>query len=359
MNQAGKPNTIKVINQTIIRNICMRRTALTCAEISAETGISITTVRAIMNEMLARGELVSLGLAESSGGRRSEQFIINDECYEGISICVTQRPNSIHTTEKDILVSRVNIHSEVLETQVISLRRYQDLAGTIKEILSDRITEKTRAIGIGVPGIVSPDGYIQKVLETLYTVDVLPVLKQHFDMPIIVENDLRSSALGFSRQIQKELHPAELYSAELYSAPSTVAFINFEASCNQISAGFVEGNKIIHGMGNYAGELWLMPYDDKRTFCEAIYNASSEKECMRIIALLLSVICCTINPQHIMLCSDADFFIDGEAIGEYITKRLPPPMIPKLSVDSDFKKYFIAGMASLTADAIFTEGEGK
>jgi DNA-binding transcriptional regulator GbsR (MarR family) len=345
MNQAGKPNTIKVINQTIIRNICMRRTALTCAEISAETGISITTVRAIMNEMLARGELVSLGLAESSGGRRSEQFIINDECYEGISICVTQRHNSVHRTEKDILVSTVNIHSEVVETQVISLKRYQDLTDTIKEILNSRIGKKTRSIGIGVPGINSPNGFIHTVGGgELETVDMLTVLKQHFVIPIIIENDLRSSSLGFSREIQND---------------SSAAFIKFEAYCNQISAGFVEGNKIIHGMGNYSGELWLMPYDDKRTFCEAIYNASSEKECMKIIAQLLSWICCTINPQHIMLCSDADFFIDGETIETYIAKRLPPPMIPKLSVDSDFKKYFIAGMASLTADAIFTEGEGK
>ncbi len=342
MPQAGKPNTIKLINQSIIRNIFMRRTALTCAEISAETGISITTVRSIMNEMLARGELVSLGLCESSGGRRSEQFIINDDCYEGISVCITQY---------DIYVSVVNIHAEIKETQKIPIKGcYQGLADILITVLKERINEKTRAVGIGVPGIVSSNGFIQKLgVEVLNTIDFLPPLKQYIDqaqyaLPIIVENDLRASTLGFAKEIQND---------------STVAFINFwfKDWCNQISAGFVEKYSIIHGMGNFAGELGLMPFDDTNDFREALNNRRNEEEGMEIIAKLLSWVCCTINPQHIMLCSGSEFFIDPDAIKEHVAKQLPAAMMPKISVGSHYKNYFIAGMASLTADAIFNSGE--
>jgi hypothetical protein len=337
MNKSGKPSTIKQINESIIRNMFMRRTTLSCAEISKETGISITTVRAVMNEMLAREELLSLGLGNSSGGRRSEQFIINDDCYEGISLCIT---------EHEIYRSIINIHANIKETKVFSIDKTQYLTDIITLLLNDRINKKTKAIGIGVPGIVSARGFISNIgVEVIDTVEIVPLLQERFSMPIFIENDLRASSLGFSKEIQND---------------SPAAFIHFE-KCNnqitQISAGFVEGGSIIHGMGNYAGELGIMPFDNKQTFREALYNAATEKARMKIIAQLVSMICCTINPQNVMLCSNVDYFIDGDAIEKLIANRLPSTMMPKISVGGDYKKYFMLGMAELTSDGIFDSRE--
>ena len=340
MNQkAGKPNMIKLINQSIIRKIFMSRRTLACAEISVETGISITTVRAVMNEMLNKGELISVGLGESSGGRKSEQFIFNDDCYYGISVCIA---------DYSVFASIVNIHSEIVETQTIPVKKKKDSANLLVNLLEDRINEKIKAIGIGVPGIVAMNGFVKKANgELTDNVDILTPLKQRFSLPIILENDLRASALGFSKEIKNE-----------FKNP-TVAFINFESGCKGISAGFVEGQKIIRGIGNYSGELGLMPYDDKRDFCEALYNTKSENERSKIIAKLLSWICCAINPHQIMLCSNSEFKINDNSIKKYLAHHLPDKMLPVLFTGHDFKQYFIKGMAKLTSDAIFRGNDNE
>lgn len=335
-HNAGKPSMIKQINKSIIRKTFMRREELTCAEISAETGISITTARAVMNEMLDKGELTSMGLADSEGGRKSEKFIINDNCYNGISVCVT---------EKSVYASVINIHAEIADTCVIAVDDRDNLVGIIKNIIESRVNKKTAVIGIGVPGIVLPLGFIRNSERKQLTesIDIIKPLKQRFSLPIILENDLKASALGFSKEIKSELTNA------------TAAFINFESGCGNISAGFVEGDKIIHGMGNYSGELGLMPFDDKRNFCEALYNAANSNERAEITAKLIAWVCCAINPRHIMLCGNEGFSVGIEDITKFLSERLPINMIPKLFYGSDFEKYFIKGMAELTAGVIFDE----
>lgn len=330
MGEAGKPSTIKLINQSIIRERFMGRKPLACAEISSATGISITTVRAVMNEMLDREEIISLGFGESSGGRKSEQFIINDDCYHGVTICIT---------EYFVYSSLINIHSEVLDTQEIAIDKRRDMREFLLGLLDNRITKKTKVVGIGVPGVVAPDGYIRKKNCKLTDhVDLLSLIRQHISLPIILENDLRASALGFSKEIRND---------------SMIAFINFEDNCSQVSAGFVEAGKIIRGMGNYAGELGLMPFDNQCDFSGALYSVKDDKERAAIIARLVAWICCSFNPRHVMLCNNNGPMIHKTYIEKYLSEWLPATMLPELTVGSRFEQYYIKGMAALTAGTIF------
>lgn len=322
--KAGIPSTIKKINESFIREKFMFREPKTCAQVVAETGISVTTVRAIMNEMLKRNELRSLGLLESSGGRRSEQFIINDDCYEGISICMT---------DDFLYVSKMNIHARITEQTKIPSDFKQNLVQTLIKIIEERINERTRAIGLGVPGVVSATGFSQNFFrDTNEDIDIVTALKQKFALPIILENDLNASALGF---------------AKAANIDSTLAFIHFISSCNYIAAGFVDGNKIIRGMGNFAGELGLMPYDIRQDFSEALFSADELRR-SEIIARLVSWVCCTINPQQIVLCCNTDFKINARKISKMLAYHLPEKMLPKLVICSGYEQYFMEGMALLT-----------
>jgi hypothetical protein len=330
MQKTGIPSTIKRINESLIGNIFMNREPHSCAEIVALTGISITTVRALVNEMVEREKLKSLGLGESSGGRRAEKFIINDDYSWGISLCVT---------EDKIYVSRVNIHAEIRESEVLPFKiNEQDMGTILIDILNKRISKDIQSIGIGVPGVVTEEGFLKNGVEKLSeNIDILTTLKKQFALPIILENDLRACAMGF---------------AQMSKSASTMAFINFSSSCGSISAGFVEGNKIIRGMGNYAGELGVMPFDEKSDFCEILFNSEGDKR-SEIIAKLASLICCTINPQQIMLCSDENFKINSIMIKKMLKAYLPDKMFPRISTSSDFSQYYLAGMALLTAEVLF------
>ncbi len=361
----GRPNTIKLINESAVREIFLRQRPLTCAEVAAETGISVTTVRSIMREMEGRGELTSLGLTDSNGGRPSERFRIDDDCYEGLSVCLTDDAAAI---------SVVTIQAEVRSTDLIPIGQSDDLPRLLAAHLGPRINEKTRSIGIGVPGIVTPQGYLRTAdAQVIDQIDLLSPLRELTARPVVIENDLGASALGFSREAgltgprpgpagsqalsrltlgEVPPQPAGAMVGGTPPAASTVAFVNCESSCAGISAGFVEGGRIIHGMGNYAGELGLMPYA-RRTLREALYGAEDADERHDVLATAVAWVCCVINPHQVMLCGDSGFPIDRASVLSGLARRLPASMLPELTVGCRFQQYFAQGMALLTADAIF------
>ena len=330
MQKKGMPNTIKRINETLIRDKFMERKPLTCASISMETGISITTVRAIMNEMLDRKELISLGLGESSGGRRSEQFIINDNCYQGLSICFT---------DDCFYVSRTNIHATIMETVEYSHNSLDNIEEILISHIDKHLETTTRAIGIGVPGVVTKSGYILDLrAKKERKIDFVATLTERYSLPIILENDLNASALGY---------------AKIAKTNSTLAFIYLISSCNYIAAGFTEGNKIIRGLGNYAGELGLMPYDNLKDFSEVLYSADEVRK-SEILARLVSWVCCTVNPKQVVLCCPDDFKINTRKINKLLEYLLPEKMIPKLVINTEYNRYYLEGMALITSNSIFT-----
>ncbi|MCL2718467.1 MAG: ROK family protein [Lachnospiraceae bacterium] len=348
--KVGVPNTIKKINEALIREKFMKKEPLSCAIIVAETGISITTVRTIVNEMLNRGELISLGLGDTSIGRPSEFFIINDDCYQGISICICDGyfyvlTMNIHARiiefTKVTYNPKVTCNSNITNSQNIIYNTGENLEYQLTEIIESRFDEKTRAIGIGVPGVVSDNGFIQNIREKNdERVDFVTALQEKFSVPIILENDLNASALGFAK------------AAGTDKDNSTLAFINFIGPCKYFAAGFAGQGEIIRGMGNYAGELGLMPYDARHDFSEVLFDSDEAKR-SEILARLLSWVCCTINPKQVVLCADADFKINSRKINKLLAHHLPGKMIPKLLVSNDYEQFYMEGMALLTCTQFY------
>ncbi|MDV3428870.1 MAG: winged helix-turn-helix transcriptional regulator, partial [Bacillota bacterium] len=76
-NLSGKPQVMKKVNSGLIKQILKDKGSATKAEISESTGISATTVRALLNQLIRSSEIVSLGFDESSGGRRAERYALN------------------------------------------------------------------------------------------------------------------------------------------------------------------------------------------------------------------------------------------------------------------------------------------
>ncbi len=328
MTHRGRPQTIKLINQRLIREVFLRQEALTCAQVAEETGLSVTTTRAVITLMLTQGELTSLGVGESTGGRRSERFLINLDHAHGVVLGLT---DAIHGAV-------VNSRAEILSTHLEPLDPNLDPATALARALSGLVDAHTRAVGIGVPGVPTASGYLRKDGPNLTDlVDLTPL--RDIAPRLLIENDMQASALGFSLQ-----HDAE----------SMVVFLHFESSCQEISAGFVESGRTLRGMGNYAGELGLMPYDAKRDFRQALYDASS-LERPDIIAQLVTWICCTVNPRRIMLCTDGGLTIDPGIVAAKMARRLPAAMLPELSTATDFVPYFVRGLAALTAARLFDD----
>lgn len=333
----GRPKLLKQANLSLIRKAIRSGGTATRAEIAEKTQISSTTVRALLSQMLEDGEIVSIGHDESSGGRKAERYALCPERYHSAAFCMTD--NRI-----DALL--VNICGEIVESEQL------DAIGEYEAVISaylDRITaqQEIRSIGIGVPGIVEDGSFWRKSGQgTLCEIPLGRVLAKRYGIPVVLENDLNATAIGFGRRYGKE-HPEDCSGCE------NMAYLHFEKGC--VSAGFLSQGRIIRGHGNFAGELGLLPMENGKSLDECMSQAADDERYVRLVAMIVRWICGILNPRVVVLggpdlresCVGA---IRGEALAQ-LPERMQAEILHSPEVWND---YYI-GMAQLTASKMFDE----
>ncbi|VIF98898.1 ROK family transcriptional regulator [Clostridioides difficile] len=70
-NIVGKSQTIKKVNEDLIKNIIKNEGPITKLEISSITELSLSTVNKIVEQLALKNEAKVSGLSESTGGRRA------------------------------------------------------------------------------------------------------------------------------------------------------------------------------------------------------------------------------------------------------------------------------------------------
>ena len=68
-NSHASPGLLKQANSSALHRVLREKGAATRAQLAAAAGVSVTTVRALLEEMLRDGEVERTGLGASSGGR--------------------------------------------------------------------------------------------------------------------------------------------------------------------------------------------------------------------------------------------------------------------------------------------------
>lgn len=325
----GKPEQLKQVNLSAVRRTIKENSTATRSEISEKTGISVTTVRALLQEMLENREIVSIGLDESIGGRKAERYGLNKNRYFGIGYCIENQL---------IRYIVINICGEVCESGVFeSCQLIQ---------FTDEIIKKyeIKAIGIGAPGIVEGLHYINKSPDGEWsTNDIGEILAERYNLPVILENHLNAVALGIGRKCLKEKPCDKLF----------IAYVHFEKNC--ISAGFLSGGQIMRGFSNYAGEIGLFPFEKFDTLTKTIENCYDDKKYIELVVKVLSWICCIINPEVIALGGETFKPQCFEPIKELLYENLPKSMKPELISTEDSTNDYLEGIAYLTAEKIFTD----
>lgn len=87
----ARHQVLKRANLSLFRAALRAAGTATRSELSERTGISSTTVRALLTELMACGEAESAGWEESSGGRRAERYRLSPGRYRCAAFCITGR----------------------------------------------------------------------------------------------------------------------------------------------------------------------------------------------------------------------------------------------------------------------------
>ena len=335
----ARPRLLKQANLSQIRRVIKRRGTSTRAEIVGETQISSTTVRSLLAEMMENGEIESIGHDKSSGGRKAERYRFKPDKYYGAAICISG---------SDMHGLLVGICGEILETVRLEFTG-SDYEPAICAFLDELMARKDiKSIGIGVPGIVEGGAFWQGTggSDELCRYDLGDRLAERYHIPVVMENDLNATAIGFGRCYAKEF-PRE--SPER----ANMAYLHLEKTC--VSAGFIVGGRIVRGFRNFAGELGLIPMEDGRILDEWLMSALDDKDYTDLMIRIISWICGILNPQYVVL-GGPDLRTDCIGpISDGFSALLPKHMTAEILYSADMWHDYHDGMASLTAGKIFDD----
>lgn len=337
----GKPKLLKQANLSLIRRVIKRKGTATRAEIVKETKISSTTVRSLLVEMLESGEIESIGYDESSGGRKAERYHINQKRYFSVAFCMK---------EERIDALLVDICGRILEVSTLD-----GAAGNFEQLmiayLDEMITRREiKSIGIGVPGVVEGGCFWKQDRDTgeLYQTNISDFLKNRYNVPVVLENDLNATVIGIERGYRK-VFPCE------DSSNINMAYLHFEKNC--VSAGFIAGGRVIRGSNNFAGEIGLIPMEDGRALDEHMAEQKEDVAYANLIIRVVCWICGVLNPQYVVLGGKE---LRKECIGpvsDGVYAFLPKHMYAQILYSPENWEDYHKGMASLTAEKMFDEVE--
>lgn len=335
----AQPKLLKQANLSLLRKALRSMGTATRAELAQETQISSTTVRSLLAELLENREIQSIGYDASSGGRKAERYRLQPGRYHGAAICISD--GQVHGL-------LVNLCGEIVETTPLEAvdGDYEKAALPYLDSLAARYTLK--AIGVGVPGVVEGNCYwkAEPCGGPLCKVPLGEALTRRYGVPVVLENDLKATAIGFGRCYAKE-YPQE------NPEDTHMAYLHFDHTC--VSASFITGGRIIRGYSNFAGELGLLPTEDGRTLDDCISGPMDDSRYTARVIEIIRWICGILNPRYVALGGPA--FRKGciGPIGDGLSALLPRPMLAEILYAPSLWHDYHDGMAYLTAGKIFDE----
>ena len=261
------PKYINRINKIKVLKTIYKEEEISRAEIAQKTKISAPTVTRIVNHLIDEVNLIKkIGKGASSGGRKPILLKFNNDDNHIIGI-------DIGTTHIDGILT--NLKSEVIKNIRIPTNNNLEVESIvektkmiIEELESIEIAKNNKIYGIGIAaaGLINKDNGVIEYSPDFHwkNVDLVEILQQFTDLPIILDNVSRVMALG------------ELWYG-IGNRYKNFAVVNVGYG---IGAGIILNGKLFYGSKGYAGEFGHITIDkDSLLVCEC-----GDKGCLEALA---------------------------------------------------------------------------
>lgn len=330
--RTGKPALLKELNIGLIMDALQKKGQATRVELSALTNLSQPTVNLLIGELVKEQIVLSLGIAESTGGRRAEVFALNAKRAALAAIVIKQ-------DRIEAVVTDLDLHSELHEQ-----RMRTEGASCTEELFSllYLLFEKKpeiRAVCVGVPGSVSAEGEV-------FSIPMIPewehfalkdALESRFPALVCVMNDMNAIAAGylpFRAEREKEY---------------VKNFVYLHAEGTGMGAGIVIDGRLYSGFRSFAGEVGSMMLGTAQGAYSKISvegymrNAADHGQRIAILTAAAVNLICVLNPEEILFGGE----VTKEAAEEIFDRcraYLPETVLPRFQVISDYQKDYFNGL---------------
>jgi N-acetylglucosamine repressor len=227
----------RTFNQQLVLRAIYDGSRTSRADVARLTGLTRTSVSALVGDLIGLGLVAEVGHGPSRGGKNP---ILLSIATDGRHIL------GLDLGEDDFRGAVVNLRGEILASESVPLggtdgRTALELLLTLIERLRARATSPLLGIGIGTPGVIdSRTGTVRWAVNLDWAdLPLGPIVADRFGLPTVVANDSQASAL------------AELTFAGR-QRPANLVVVRVSRG---IGAGIIVDGKLFQGDGAGAGEI--------------------------------------------------------------------------------------------------------
>lgn len=322
-----------------IRSVLLTQGNATKIELSQKLDISFPTISKFLALMVSKGEVVSVGLDSSSGGRRAKRYTYNSNYMLGLAI-ILEKSETSYTV--------FNCLGDVIEqgsTDSILMKEVSHLITFISNKKEFHPTIQT--VSIGVPGAVDNGKafYIQGY-EHYQNVDLKQLVEEQLSIATVVENDMNAAVIGYMAQRKSSEDISLFY---LYLGQ------------NGPGAGIVVNGRVVRGKTFFSGEVQFIPQYNEQNFLEALTTKETEAtknlhidKPVDAISRLVGTVTSILNPHYFILCEEEIDTSMLQQITEQSAVYVPKEHLPLLAA-SNLKHDYLSGLQSLGLSVLMSQ----
>jgi predicted NBD/HSP70 family sugar kinase len=240
-------------NSSLLLKVIWRERHISRADIARSTGLSPSTVSAIVAGLQQAGLVRETGAGLSRGGRRPTMIGFCDDVFTLVGVEI----GSSHVT---VVLTDLRADVRVARFAPLAARTEPDRAlATVRAFIDDGLAElgvsraQVIGIGVGLPGPVRPDapGRLTQMVPAWRDHDVLDFLSHAYGLPVFVENDANLGALA----------------EQWWGAGRNGKDLTYIKIGTSIGSGHVINGELYRGAGGTAGEIGHLPIDPAGPRC--------------------------------------------------------------------------------------------
>lgn len=290
---ARKKNVMKIIQSLVKQGGCTKN------ELVFYTGLSLSTIDSLLEEMLKSNQVIKAGYRESTGGRPSMSYKVNGEFSQ--TLCIYAYKHDKTTT---VIGRLYNLYSEMMEEKRRDIPKLD--CDVLCSFIDEMLNEQVHTICLSLPDC---------------DIDI----KHRYKQRVFVKNDVYMGVIGaYIKHMQYD------------------SIVLLDSKVNS-RLGIVVHGHLVEGKSSIAGQIRYMPLIENK-------NRRSMKGRSQLLVIELQNIIGMLNPEAIVICAQG---IDQHYVEEELLKIFKMNDMPHLIYIDDFIDEVMLGMESISKDSLF------
>lgn len=288
-----KKNVMKIIQSLVKQGGCTKN------ELVFYTGLSLSTIDSLLEEMLKSNRVIKAGYRESTGGRPSMSYKVNGEFSQ--TLCIYAYKHDMTIT---VIGRLYNLYSEMMEEKRRDIPKLD--CDVLCSFIDEMLNEQVHTICLSLPDC---------------DIDI----KHRYKQRVFVKNDVYMGVIGaYIKHMQYD------------------SIVLLDSKVNS-RLGIVVHGHLVEGKSSIAGQIRYMPLIENK-------NRRSMKGRSQSLVIELQNIIGMLNPEAIVICAQG---IDQHYVEEELLKIFKMNDMPHLIYIDDFIDEVMLGMESISKDSLF------